>query len=417
MRVQTLLNYVTKHKGFVFDGIDLVQTLRGPALEALIRPHASSRAKCSVCGRPGATYDVQSARRFEFIPAWGLLVFFVYAMRRVDCRRCGVRVEQVPWAQGKSRLCTRYMWFLADWARLLSWSETARVFRTSWDQVFRSVEHAVAWGRQHMNMEGITAVGIDEMAWGRGHRYVTVVYQLNQGARRLLHVAEGRSVRSALEFFRWLGQERCALLEVVCSDMWQPYLRVIAKKASQALHVLDRFHIMMHFNKAIDKVRAGEAREMKRRGENPVLTGSRWCLLKRLENLSGRQIDKLCDLLRLNLKTVSAYLMREDFQRFWQYSSPHWAGVFLDQWCKRAMHSRIEPMKQCARMLRRHRPLVLNWFKARKQFSSGIVEGMNGKAKLVTRKAYGFSSFEMLQTALYHTLGDLPKPKFTHEFF
>ena len=114
----------------------------------------------------------------------------------------------------------------------------------------------------------------------------------------------------------------------MCSDMWKPYLKVIAEKASQAVHVLDRFHVMQKMNKAIDEVRAGEVRQMKADGFEPVLKQSRWCLLKRRENLTEKQTVKLRDLLRYNLRSVRAYLLQEDFQQFWEYHAPGWAGQF-----------------------------------------------------------------------------------------
>ena len=110
-------------------------------------------------------------------------------------------------------------------------------------------------------------------------------------------------------------------------------------------------------------------------------------------------------------------MLKEDFQRFWQYSSAYWAGLFLDRWCTRAMRSRIEPMQKVAAMLRGHKGLIVNWFRAKKEFSSGIVEGLNAKAKLTTRKAYGSKSFKTLELALYHNLGALPEPSETHKFF
>ena len=149
----------------------------------------------------------------------------------------------------------------------------------------------------------------------------------------------------------------------------------------------------------------------------PVLKNSRWWFLKRTENLNENQAEKLADVLRYNLRTVRAYLLKEEFQFFWEYSSAWWAGEFLDQWCKKVMRSRIEPMKKVAKMLRRHRGLILNWFRAKKEFSSGIAEGLNNKAKVTTRKAYGFRTFRSLEVALYHTLGHLPEPNFTHKFF
>jgi transposase len=120
--------------------------------------------------------------------------------------------------------------------------------------------------------------------------------------------------------------------------------------------------------------------------------------------------------LRHNLKTVRACLLKEDFQFFWSYRSPYWAGRFLDRWCSATLRSRIEPMKRVARMLRGHRDLLLNWFRAKGQLSSGVVEGFNAKAKLTTRKAYGFRTFRAQEVTLYHALGALPQPPFTHGF-
>ena len=140
-------------------------------------------------------------------------------------------------------------------------------------------------------------------------------------------------------------------------------------------------------------------------------------MLKRKENLTAKQQVRLRDLLRYNLQTVRAYLLKEDFQQFWTYNSPFWAGKFLDFWCHQAMRSRIEPMKKIARTLRAHRELLLNYFKARKEFSSGVVEGLNNKAKVTMRRSYGFRTFRVLELALYHSLGKLPEPTLTHEFF
>jgi len=140
-------------------------------------------------------------------------------------------------------------------------------------------------------------------------------------------------------------------------------------------------------------------------------------LLKRPENLTDKQGIKLAQLLKYNLRSIRSYLLKEEFQLFWQYTSPYGAGAFLDKWCTKTMRSKIEPMKKVAKMLRRHRPLLLNWFRAKKQFSSGIVEGFNTKAKLTTRKAYGFRTYHAAEIALYHALGALPVPETTHEFF
>jgi transposase len=355
-------------------------------------------------------------RRFEFIPLWGYRVFLVYRMRRVNCPACGVKVEQVPWARGKRELTDTYQQFLAHWAKKLSWKEVAVSFRTSWEKVFQAVEYIVEWGLAHRELSGVTAIGVDEIAWRKGHHYLTMVYQIDSGCTRLLWVGKERTVKTLLRFFRFFGKQRSQELKYVCSDMWQPYLKVIAKKAGQALHILDRFHIVAKLNKAIDEVRAGEHRQLQKDGYEPVLKHSRWCLLKRGENLTEKQEAKLKDLLQYNLKSVRAYLLKEDFNGFWEYVSPAWAGKFLDRWCTRVMRSRIEPMKKVAKSIRHHKPLILNWFKAKKAFSSGVVEGLNNKAKVTTRNAYGFRTYRGAEVALYHSLGNLPTPPMTHRF-
>jgi len=417
MQIKTILNRVQKFKSFVYGSVHWVEGAAIPTVEVEIRARVNSRPLCSKCGRPSPGYDRLPVRRFEFVPMWGHKVFFVYAPRRVACLDCGIRVERLPWVAGKRRLTDTYAWFLAGWAKRLSWKEVAVSFCTSWDHVFCSVERAVSWGRAHQDLSGVEAIGIDEIAWQRGHRYLTLVYQIDGHNKRLLWIGEKRTVRSLLRFFRWFGRERNQALKFVCSDMWRPYLKVIAKKAGQAIHILDRFHIMSHLSKAIDAVRAQETRELKEKGYEPVLTKTRWLLLKRPENLTDQQDTKLSELLQYNLKSIRSYLLKEEFQLFWSYTSPYWAGRFLDKWCTKTMRSKIDPMKKVARMLRRHRPLLLNWFRAKKQFSSGIVEGFNTKAKLTTRKAYGFRTYHATEIALYHALGALPVPKTTHEFF
>lgn len=319
-------------------------------------------------------------------------------------------------APGYDRLTTSYRWFLARWAKRLSWQEVATVFGTTWEHVFRSVNHAVSWGLKHRDLDDVEAIGVDEIQWQRGHKDLTLVYQIGEGCRRLLWVGKDRTTKTFLRLFRMFGRERSGRLRFVCSDMWKPYLKVIAKKAGQAVHVLDRFHVMPKMNKAIGEVRAAEAKRLERDGYEPVLKHSRWCLLKRKENFTEKQAVKMSELLQYNLQSVRSRLMREDFQRFWEYCYPACAAKFLDQWCTRTMRSKIGPMKKVAKTLRRHRELILNWFRAEGVISAGIVEGLNNKAKLTMRKAYGFRTEKAITIALYHQLGDLPEPEFTHRF-
>ena len=427
MLLKTLLNRVHPVKGFVYESDALIgdpAEPNGVRIEARLRPRKGSAGVCSGCGRPGPTYDTQPARRFGFVPLWGIAVVLVYAMRRIDCRRCGVRVEAVPWASpgGKSPMSIALVVFLSGWARRLSWKQVAEAFAVSWQSVYRAVEQVVAYGLERRDLSGIGAIGVDEVAYAKGHRYATLVYQLDAGRRRLLHVSEGRSVRSLLRFFRMLkktgrqrGQDLIGGIGFVCSDMWKAYLKVIRKKLPGALHILDRYHIVANLNKALDQVRAEEARGLAKEGWD-VLRRSRWLLLRRRKRLSGRQRFRLRQILQWDLRTVRAYLLEEGLQALWEYKSPTHAGRFLDAWCAQAMRSRLDPIKRVARSLREHRGSILNWFVARKLYNSGIVEGLNGLVKLRFRKAFGFRTFGAIEVALYHQLGELPEPKLTHRF-
>jgi transposase len=416
MQLKTILNRVEHFKSFVYGNVQWVEGRARPTLEVEVHARKNSRAICSGCDQPQPGYDRLPERRFEFVPLWGIAVYFVYALRRVDCPTCGVTVERVPWAQGKCHLTTSYRWFLARWAKRLPWDEVAGIFCTTWRNVFESVKHAVFWGILHRDLDHIEAIGVDEIQWQKGQNYLTVVYQIEEGMKRLLWVAEGRTEESLRGFFRFLTAEARQSIRFVCSDMWQAYLNVVAEYLPQVIHVLDRFHIMKKMNDAIDKVRRSETARLEHDGYEPVLKHSRWCLLKRRENLTEKQTVKLTELLKYNLQCVRSHLLREDFQRFWEYISPTWAGKFLDQWCVRTMRSKIEPMKGVARSLQEHRDLILNWFRARGMVSSGSVEGLNNKSKVTIRKSYGFRTYQVIELALYHTLGKLPEPNFTHEF-
>jgi transposase len=417
MQLQSILRRVQPIPGFVYSKVELRNRWRGPEIHVQVRPRKGAKAVCSSCGKKWPGYDRLSQREFWFVPLWGMPVLLLYVMRRVDCPRCGVVVEMVPWATGKSPLTHAYSWFLASWAKVLSWKETARRFRTSWDVVFRAVEQAVRWGLDHRRLDGIHAIGVDELSWKKGHKYLTMVYQIDHGCRRLLHVSRTRTAKSFHTFFDLLGAERARQIQFVASDMWAAFLKVIRSRCGHAVHVLDRFHVMQLMGKAIDQTRRDEVRQLRAKGKQAKLTKTRWVLLKQKRNLTGKQRVRLRELLQWNLRTVRTYLLKEDFQHFWTYRAVWAARRFLKEWTRQAMRTHNEHIKKFARTLRKHEPELLNWFRARGQFAAGATEGFNNKARITTRKAYGFRTYRHAEIALYHALGALPEPEWlTHRF-
>ena len=222
LQLITILNRCHRFRGFVYQQASFSPDHK--SIEIAVRPRKGSAAICSRCHQPAPGYDQLAERRFEFIPFWGFLVFLLYSMRRVDCRRCqAVFVEEVPWGDGKRTLTRAYMLFLARWARRLSWKETAEAFRTSWDKVFDAVEHVVTWGLEH----------------AKGHKYLTLVYQIDIGITRLLWIGKERTIESFQGFFTAMGKDVISKIAFICSHMWEPYLKLIRENCSEALHILD----------------------------------------------------------------------------------------------------------------------------------------------------------------------------------
>jgi transposase len=184
MLIKTLLNKVEKYKSFVYGKVHW-ETISGEeALVVEIRPRANADPECPKCRRRFGVYDTQPARLYEYVPLWGFKVFFHYSPRRADCPDHGALVEHAPWAQGKEHQATSYKVFLATWAKRLSWLEVARVFRTSWDTVYRAVKYVVDYGLAHRKLDNVETIGVDEYHTSGGQNYLTMVYQLDEWCKQ-----------------------------------------------------------------------------------------------------------------------------------------------------------------------------------------------------------------------------------------
>ena len=422
LTLKTALNHAQPIPGFVYGSMEFQVEGAEARIDVVLRAHGQIRAKCSECQRPCPGYDRLEARSWRQVSLWNILCYYHYAPRRVECPEHGVLVEHMPWSQGTRSLSVGMMALLAMWARRLSWKETALAFKVSWESVYRSVEWTVGWGLKHRILKGVKAIGADEIYWSRrqknGNGFLTLIYQIDEGMRRLLWVGQKRREATLRAGLDQLGPGVVSGLEYVCSDMWKPYLKVIHERIGHALHILDRYHIVSHLNGAVDEVRRGEMSRLNAAGKAGAapLKKMRWNLLKKGSRVRGKARQRLESLLASKLATARAWMLKESFQHFWTYRSVRGARGFLDTWCRRAMRSRLEPVKKVARMLRGHEPLIMNWFRAKGELSSGAVEGLNNKIRVMTRRAYGFRTFEALEVALYHQLGKLPNPPPTHRF-
>jgi transposase len=374
------------------------------ALVAEIERIGRRRLRCSGCGGVAKhTKGRRPRRHWHDLRLRDRPLVLSYQPYRVCCPRCGVRVEDVPWAARWARVTTALARAVALLARQLSWAEVAAHFGLDWKTVAAIIREAVATGLRRRRWRPLHVLGIDEVSRAKGQRYLTLVYDLAR--RRLVWAGEGRTRDTIDGFFRWLGRRRARAVRVVCCDMWDPYVEAVRAHLPQATLVFDRFHIVQHLNRAVDTVRRQAWRQLTG-ADRPAFKRTRWLWLKNPWNLKPDQRRRLSTLCRLNLPIVRAYLLKEEFQRFWDYVRQGCAERHLQYCLGWAMRSRLEPMKAFGRMIKSHLPGILAWTRLR--ISNGAVEGMNNKVKVIAHRAYGFRKAETYITAVYHGCADLP---------
>ena len=345
--------------------------------------------RCGVCRqRCREVHDIRAERTWRDLSMRKLPLKLCYCPRRVECRRCGVRVEDFPWAEPWARVTTALSNAVAVLARELSWQGTAREYGLNWKSVATIVKRAVQYGLKHRARPPVHVIGIDEVSRRKGQVYLTVVYDLER--RVLLWVGEDRTEEAVKKFFiEEMGRRRCHTLQVVCMDMWAPYANLVRQHAINAQILFDRFHIVKHLHEAVDAARRDLWRQLTSK-ERVTFKGTRWLLLKNPWNLNQGQKDRLSTLVRWNSPLVRAWYLKESFQLFWAYKQPWRAEQHLRKWMNSAMRSKLEPFTKFVRMLRSHLDGVLAWTKTR--LSNGAVEGMNNRIKSISHRSFGFHS-------------------------
>lgn len=362
------------------------------------------RLRCGHCGgETRMTRGRRRERRWKDLSLRDKAFWIVYRPFRVFCPRCGLRVEKVPWARRWERVTQALAQAIALLAKKLSFKEVAEYFGLDWKVVATVVKRVVEEGLKLRKVKTLHILGIDEVSRKKGHRYLTLVYDLKRG--KLLWVGLDRKQETLDEFFRWLGKRRARTLRAICLDMWAPYLASVQHHAPQATLVFDRFHVVQHLNRAIDEVRRAEVRRLAHQ-EGIDLKKTRFILLKNPWNLTPKEHRRLSYLLKLNLPIVRAYYLKEEFQRFWDYLQEKRAQAHLKQWFWWATHSRLQPIIEFARLVKDHLTGLLAWTKLR--ISNGALEGMNNKIKLVSHRSFGFRNPQFFMTAIYHCCADLP---------
>lgn len=400
MRMET---YIRKELGLKAHFVVLVKELQA-SVEAYVDPLHLRRLRCGLCGLVcKRTKGRRPVRRWLDLRLRDRPLVLVYAPFRVVCPRCGIRVEQVPWARPWQRITHALSLALSSMARELPWNRVAARFGLDWKCVASAVRRAVAWGREHARWLPLHVIGVDEVSWTARHRYLTLVYDLER--RRIVWIGKDRAAETLDAFFRWLGKRKRRSIRAVCCDMWEPYADTVRKNLSNAVLVFDRFHVVRHVSGAVDEVRRHTWRRLSGI-DRSQFKKTRWLWLSNPWNLKPDHKRRLSELCRRNSPIVRAYYLKEDFRHFWDYVSPGCAEKHLTQWTWWASHSRLEAFQKLARMIRKHRDGILAWTSTR--VSNGALEGMNSKVALIRHRAHGFRNVDLFIDNIYHCCANLP---------
>lgn len=379
MRVTSLLRVLlglkqTRVLGFKFTETELV---------VAVKP-AKRSSFCAGCGRRAPRYD-RRCRRWRHLDICGLAVELEYEAWRVDCASCGVTTEMVPWADsgaGFTRAFEDVVGFLAQRADK---STVSTMMGIAWRTVGRIVERVVARLGPRDRLAGLRNIGIDELSYRRHHEYLTIVTDHDTG--RVVWAAPGKDADTARSFFAALGPERVAKIETVTIDMSTAYKTAVAQAAPHARIVFDRFHVQRLAHDALDKVRREQWRAADR-DEKDAIKGTRFALQKNPWNLTQPETEKLSDVQRTNRRLYRAYLLKETLASILDRRQVNVARDRLAEWLGWAARSQLAPFKKLARTVKAHREGILAYVAT--GLSNGRSEGMNGKVRTITRRAFGF---------------------------
>lgn len=365
---------------------------------------AGQRFACPECGRELGVYDHQAERVWRHLDSCQFLTYLHARPPRVSCPEHGVRQVTLPWAQTGSRFTHLFEALAIDVLLAANVKRAAAILRITWDEAWHLMERAVTRGRAVKGNEMPERMGVDEKAIAKGHRYMTLVCDLEEAT--VEYIGEDRKETSLTAYFETFPEESREKVEAISLDMWPAYINACRSKVPGAdgKMVFDRFHIMRHVIDAVDKVRKQEHKALKDAGDD-TLTKSKYLWLTNPENMTDKAKARFKELKAVELKTGRAWALKEALRALWTYKSKAWATKFWKRWYFWATHSRLAPMIEAARLIARHLPNVLTYFKHR--ITNAVAEGLNSKIATVQKRACGYRNPNHFKIAVYFHCGGL----------
>ena len=387
------------YHGFGIRGYRYVRTeyIEGGIVFTIAQNQKSCR--CPACGGKNVVLKGGVTRRFRGLPIGGKKTTFVFRVPRIRCRDCNaVRQTPLGFADPRRSYTRSFAQYVLHLARMMTIQDVALHLGVSWDVVKEIVKNDLQRRFSNPKLKGLRQIAIDEICIGKGHRYRTVVLDLETGV--VVHVGYGKGGDALLDF--WNRLRRCgAKIEAVATDMSPAYIDAVTTHLPEAVLVFDHFHVVKLFNEKLSNLRRELYRTTKDGLEKDVLKGIRWLLLKRPENLdaSRNEHERLEKALRLNAPLATAYYLKEELSEFWEQDDYEEAEAFLLDWILRAESTGIRILHQFARTLRFHAHGLLAYYDY--PISTGPLEGTNNKIKTLKRQAYGFRDHQFFILKLY----------------
>lgn len=379
-------------------------------MEVYVKHTPETPFPCPTCGVEAGVYDHTAERAFRHLDTMQYMTVLQCRIPRVRCGEHGVVQVRVPWAEAKSRFTRLFETLAIDVLLCMSIKEAVHVLRISWDEGYAIKKRAVVRGLARRAVESFKRLGVDEVSFRKGYSYMTIVTDLV--GRKVLFVGRGRKKGTLDTFYETLTDDQLRAIEARGMDMWQPYVASTVEHVpdAEAKIVFDRFHIMQHMNRAVNDVRKAEHRALAKLVDER-LKGTRNAWLYAEENLRAKYDEVLDGLVGSQLKTAMAWALKELLRNLWEYRSLGWARKLWHRWYAWAIRSRLEPVKEVARMVKTRLTQVLNFFTNR--ITNATSEGMNLLIQNVKRKAFGYRNEGNLKNAILFECGRLdlyPQP-------
>lgn len=387
------------YHGFGIRGYQYVRTeyVGGEVIFQIAQEREACR--CPACGSDDVKLRGQTDRTFRSLPMGCKPTKVVLSIPRVECRACGVvRQVEVAFADRRRSYTRAFARYALDLSRMMTIQDVARHLDVSWDVVKEIVKEHLRRHYAKPRLKHVRQIAIDEISVAKGHRYVTLVLDLESGA--VIHVGEGKGGEALTAFWKRLRSSG-AKIRAVATDMSPAYVEAVTTHLPGVPLIFDRFHVMKLYNDKLSNLRRDLYRQATDDLHKKVLKGTRWLLLKRPENLDDKRDERqrLEEALAINAPLATAYYLKEDLAEVWEQDDQKQAQRFLLDWIKQAERSGIRMLVQFAKTLRANAMRILDWYDH--PISTGPLEGTNNKIKTMKRQAYGFRDQEFLKLKIY----------------